>query len=159
LLSRFQHLQTVFRRLNLEVLPEEVSGYFILSFARKHLTLHQLKPNCQDCKSNTLVKNRVTNTGNLFHAASGNYNYAPMSASGYTGPDTFTVDKNCGSSSNPYFGYLLVTVNDNNTWTGEFKAFQYDTYEKGKPHNAGANQTINGFSTRQDASGSQVVVE
>jgi hypothetical protein len=90
-------------------------------------------------------------------AGGGNYRYASMSASGYTGPDTFAMVKNYGSSSNPYFGYLLVTVNDNNTWTGEFKAFQYDTYEKGKPHNAGAIQTIDRFRTSQDANGSQIV--
>jgi hypothetical protein len=79
-------------------------------------------------------------------AGGGNYDYAPGDANGYTGPWTITVDKNYSNSSNPYFGYLLITVFDNNTWTGEFRAFRYDTYASGKPHNAGPIQTMDSFS-------------
>jgi hypothetical protein len=52
-----------------------------------------------------------------------------------------------------------VTVNDDNSWAGEFKAFQYDTYEEGKPHNAGPIQIMDRFRTGQMSNGSQVVVE
>jgi hypothetical protein len=92
-------------------------------------------------------------------AGGGNYDYSPINASGYTGPDTFTADKNYGDENRPYFGYLLVTVNDDNSWAGEFKAFQYDTYEEGKPHNAGPIQTMDRFRTGQMSNCSQVVVE
>lgn len=34
---------------------------------------------------------------------------------------TYTVNKVYSNSANPYFGYLLVTVYDNNIWMGEFK--------------------------------------
>lgn len=81
-------------------------------------------------------------------AGGGNYDYAPFNTTGYTGPDTFNVSKVLGNSSKPYFGYVLITVNDNNTWTSEFKGFQYDTYAKGKPHNAEPIQTMDSFSFR-----------
>jgi hypothetical protein len=90
-------------------------------------------------------------------AGAGNDDFKPIDATGYKGPCSFTVAKSYGNSSNPYFGYLLVTVNDDNTWTGEFKAFHYDTYEEGKPHNAGPIETIDRFRTSQDANGSQIV--
>jgi hypothetical protein len=52
-----------------------------------------------------------------------------------------------------------VTGDDNNTWTGEFKAFQYDTSDKGKLHIAGPIQTMDSFRTSQMSNGSQVAVE
>lgn len=78
-------------------------------------------------------------------AGGGNYNYEHFNATGYTGPYTFTVVKNYGNSTKPIFGYLLITVYDNNTWTGEFRGFQYSTYAAGKPLNAGAIQTMDSF--------------
>ena len=81
-------------------------------------------------------------------AGGGNYDYKRINADGYTGPDSFTVDKVFGNSIKPYFGYLLVTVYQNNTWSGEFRAFRYDAYAEGLSHNAGPIQTIDSFGTR-----------
>lgn len=78
-------------------------------------------------------------------AGGGNYNYAPFNVTGYTGPNTFTVDKNYGNSSRPIFGYLLITVYDNNTWIGEFRGFQYDTFSAGKPLNSGPIEIMDSF--------------
>ncbi|MDD1752493.1 MAG: metallophosphoesterase [Methanotrichaceae archaeon] len=61
-------------------------------------------------------------------AGRSNYNYSSEVVSNYTKPENYTVDKVYGDSTNPYFGYLLVTVYDNNTWTGKFKGYQ-DTYD------------------------------
>lgn len=69
-------------------------------------------------------------------AGGGNYDYAPFNARGYTGPDTFAVNKVLGNSSRPYFGYVLITVYDNSTWTGEFRGIRYDAAAKGKPNGA-----------------------
>ncbi len=41
--------------------------------------------------------------------------------SAYRGPDAYTVRKQISDSSNPTFGYLLVTVYTDNTWGGEFR--------------------------------------
>jgi hypothetical protein len=57
-------------------------------------------------------------------AGRNNYNYSPEVVSAYTRPENYTVDKVYSNSTNPYFGYLSVTVYDNNTWTGKFKGFQ-----------------------------------
>jgi hypothetical protein len=57
-------------------------------------------------------------------AGRNNYDYSSEVVSNYTTPDNYTVDKVYSNSTNPYFGYLLVTVYDNNTWTGKFKGFQ-----------------------------------
>lgn len=51
------------------------------------------------------------------------YDYAPDEVSDYKGPDALSVEKVYGDSSKPYFGYLVVTVYDNNTWSGQFKGF------------------------------------
>jgi hypothetical protein len=58
----------------------------------------------------------------------GNYNYGPFDAvaAGYTGPDTYHVAQHVSSSANPTFGYLLVTVYTDNTWSGEFRGFQFN---------------------------------
>ncbi len=60
-------------------------------------------------------------------AGGGNYDYTPFNvvAAGYTGPDRYTVEKTISSSANPTFGYLLVTVNTDNTWSAEFRGFQF----------------------------------
>jgi hypothetical protein len=60
-------------------------------------------------------------------AGGGNYDYKPFDAvaAGYTGPDRYVVEKTISSSSNPTFGYLIVTVHPNDTWTAEFRGFQF----------------------------------
>jgi hypothetical protein len=90
-------------------------------------------------------------------AGGGNYDYATINVSGYMGHDSFTVDKVLGNSIKPYFGYLLVTIYDNNTWTGDFRAFRYDTYARWELHADGPIQTMDAFGTIQEANGSQVV--
>ncbi len=55
------------------------------------------------------------------------YDYAPVRVSDYEGPDTFSVEKVYDDSTELRFGYLLVTVNDDNTWTGQFRGFQQDS--------------------------------
>ncbi len=81
------------------------------------------------------------------------YDYAPSArGSIYSGPDAFSVEE-VYDANEPYFGYLLVTVYENNTWTGQYRGFRYDT--------ANANQTIvlkplDSFVARQE-NGSQVV--
>lgn len=81
------------------------------------------------------------------------YDYAPGKVSDYEGPEAFSVEKFYGDSNKPYFGYLVVTVYDNNTWSGQFKGFLHDT---------DANQTVelkalDSFVTRQE-NGSQVML-
>ncbi len=61
-------------------------------------------------------------------AGSGNYNYTPTTAPGYSGPLGYAVDKVYSNSINPTFGYLLITVFDDNTWQGEFRGFKYVNY-------------------------------
>jgi hypothetical protein len=57
-------------------------------------------------------------------AGRSNQNYSSEVTSKYTNPEIYKVDKVYSNSANPYFGYLLVTVYDNNTWIGKFKGFQ-----------------------------------
>lgn len=77
------------------------------------------------------------------------YDYAPKEASGYTGPDTFSAEKVYGNSKDPHYGYLLITVYDNNTWSGQFKGMKGN-----QPINT---KTLDSFTTRQE-NGSQVIV-
>jgi hypothetical protein len=60
-------------------------------------------------------------------AGGGNYDYKPFDAvkAGYAGPDRFVVEKTISSSSNPTFGYLLVTVHADDTWSAEFRGLQF----------------------------------
>lgn len=60
-------------------------------------------------------------------AGGGNYNYAPFTGASYsyTGPSKYTVQKSIANSANPTFGYLLVTVYTDNTWSGQFRGFQF----------------------------------
>lgn len=78
-------------------------------------------------------------------AGGGNYDYEPTNATGYTGPDTFTVNKVLGNSSKPYYGYVLITVYDNSTWTSEFKGFRYDAAAKGKRNRANPMRDMDAF--------------
>ena len=60
----------------------------------------------------------------------GNYDYAPFDvvAKGYTGASTYNVQKTLSSSANPKFGYMLVTVYSDNTWTAQFRGFQFNAW-------------------------------
>ncbi len=66
----------------------------------------------------------------------GNYDYGTFDAvaAGYTGPDKYTVQKTFSSSANPYFGYLLVTVYSDNTWSAEFHGFQFTKWNDATDH-------------------------
>jgi len=61
-------------------------------------------------------------------AGAGNYDYAAydVAKAGYTGSDTYSVQKVFSSRANPIFGYLLITVYSDNTWSGEFRGFQFN---------------------------------
>ncbi len=61
-------------------------------------------------------------------AGGGNYDYVPFDdiAHGYTGPVRYRVQASISNRANPIFGYLLVTVNADNSWSGEFHGFQFD---------------------------------
>ena len=60
----------------------------------------------------------------------GNYNFTPGDfdpvAYGYTGPDTYSVQRYFSSSANPTFGYLMVTVYSDNSWSADFRGFQFN---------------------------------
>ena len=60
-------------------------------------------------------------------AGGGNYNYAPFTGGNhnYAGPANYTVQKSIANSTNPTFGYLLVTVYTDNTWSGQFRGLQF----------------------------------
>ena len=61
-------------------------------------------------------------------AGAGNYPYSPYDVvtAGYTGSDTYIVQKFFSDEDNPIFGYLLVTVYSDNTWSGEFHGFRFN---------------------------------
>ena len=60
----------------------------------------------------------------------GNYDYASYDvvANGYTGKSRYNVQKSVSSSANPTFGYMLVTVYSNNTWSAEFRGFNFNKW-------------------------------
>ncbi len=60
----------------------------------------------------------------------GNYSYKPfdVTAAGYTGPDRYHVDQVLSDSTNPVFGYLLITVYSDDTWSGEFRGFRFNSW-------------------------------
>jgi hypothetical protein len=57
----------------------------------------------------------------------GNYDYEPFDvvSAGYTGPDRYVVEKTISSKTSPTFGYLLVTVHPDNTFTAQFRGFRF----------------------------------
>jgi hypothetical protein len=61
-------------------------------------------------------------------AGAGNYTYSPYDVvtAGYTGSDTYSVQMFLSDATNPIFGYLLVTVYSDNTWSGEFRGFRFN---------------------------------
>jgi hypothetical protein len=61
-------------------------------------------------------------------AGAGNYDYATYDVvkAGYTGSDTYSVQKVYSDEANPVFGYLLITVYSDNTWSGEFRSFRFN---------------------------------
>ena len=60
----------------------------------------------------------------------GNYNYGSFDvvAAGYTGASRYDVQKSISNSANPNFGYLMVTVYTDNTWSAEFRGFQFNKW-------------------------------
>lgn len=60
-------------------------------------------------------------------AGGGNYKYAPFTGASYNyaGRANYSVQKSIANSTNPTFGYLLVTVYTDNTWRGKFRGFQF----------------------------------
>ncbi len=84
-------------------------------------------------------------------AGGGNYNWGIFDISStYTGPDAYTVQKQLSSSAIPTFGYLLVTVHGDGTWSGEFRGFQFDYWHNDAtdPHpvNVGPISVMDSFS-------------
>jgi hypothetical protein len=77
-----------------------------------------LRANVSDGRGHTIPELIVGTAGRS------NYNYSYKVVSNHTRLDNYIADKVFGNYANPYFGYLSVTVYDNNTWTGEFKGFQ-----------------------------------
>ncbi len=60
----------------------------------------------------------------------GNYDYSSFDVvlKGYTGASKYNVQKSLSSSSNPMFGYMLVTVYSDNTWSAQFRGFQFNKW-------------------------------
>ena len=60
----------------------------------------------------------------------GNYDYAAFTGSNYnyTGTANYTVQKSISNSANPTFGYMLVTVYSDNTWSALFRGFQFNKW-------------------------------
>jgi len=61
-------------------------------------------------------------------AGAGNYDYATYDVvtAGYTGSDTYSVQRVFSDKINPMFGYVLITVYSDNTWSGEFRGFRFN---------------------------------
>lgn len=59
-------------------------------------------------------------------AGGGNYDYNlfDIVAAGYTGPWVFVGQASLAHDTKPVFGYLLVTVNPDDTWSAEFRGIQ-----------------------------------
>ncbi len=61
----------------------------------------------------------------------GNYDYAACPAAtcgAYSGPATFSLLKAISLSTNPTFGWVLVTVYSDNTWKAQFRSFQFNKW-------------------------------
>jgi hypothetical protein len=60
----------------------------------------------------------------------GNYDYAPFTGANYNygGSAKYNVQKSISSSANPTFGYMLVTVYSDNTWSAQFRGFQFNKW-------------------------------
>ena len=60
----------------------------------------------------------------------GNYDYGVFNnySAGYKGATTYTPLNHFSNSKNPYFGYIIVTVYSDNTWSAEFRGFQFNTW-------------------------------
>jgi hypothetical protein len=60
----------------------------------------------------------------------GNYNFGAFDpvAKGYTGASKYNVKLALSNSSNPVFGYMLVTVYSDNTWSAVFRGFQFNKW-------------------------------
>jgi hypothetical protein len=83
-------------------------------------------------------------------AGGGNYDYGVFDISSwYGGPDAFAVQKEISNSSAPTFGYLLVTVYTDNTWSAVFRGFQFDYWHNSAsdthPVNVGPFSVMDSF--------------
>ena len=63
-------------------------------------------------------------------AGGGNYDYSAFDAAakGYSGSARYNVQKVLANKANPTFGYLLVTVYSDNTWSAQFRGFQFNKW-------------------------------
>jgi hypothetical protein len=93
---------------------------------------HMFVRSFMDNGSGGKVPSFVVGTG-----GGGNYDYALATSidySGYTGKASYTVQKTFSSSANPYFGYMVITVYSDNTWTGVFRGFQFNKWNDASDH-------------------------
>ncbi len=75
-------------------------------------------------------------------AGGGNYAWGVKDISAaYPGPDAYTVQKQISNTSDPTFGYLLVTVYTDNTWSAEFRGFKLSCWSS-----CATNPTAGSFS-------------
>lgn len=60
----------------------------------------------------------------------GNYDYGVFNtySAGYKGATTYNAAKSFSNSKNPYFGYVIVTVYTDNTWSAQFRGFQFNNW-------------------------------
>ena len=60
----------------------------------------------------------------------GNYDFGVFNtySAGYKGATTYTPSNHYSNSKNPYFGYIVVTVYTDNTWSAQFRGFQFNSW-------------------------------
>lgn len=60
----------------------------------------------------------------------GNYDFGVFNtySAGYKGATKYNALKSFSNSKNPYFGYVLVTVYTDNTWSADFRGFQFKAW-------------------------------
>lgn len=60
----------------------------------------------------------------------GNYDFGVFNtySAGYKGATTYNAHKSFSNSKNPYFGYVIVTVYSDNTWSADFRGFQFNSW-------------------------------
>jgi hypothetical protein len=79
-------------------------------------------------------------------AGTGNYNFTPVETPDYLGRGGYSINRVYCNSDNPYFGYLLIIVDENdNTYKGEFRGFTYIDYLNKGPLDSKLIQTLDRF--------------
>ena len=60
----------------------------------------------------------------------GNYDFGVFNtySAGYKGATKYNPLKSFSNSKNPYFGYVIVTVYSDNTWSSDFRGFQFNNW-------------------------------